>query len=301
VSKHRSIEVTSHVARDFLQNAAYFNTMPKLVWEYVANSLDAAREGAVTTVVVEITSHETTISDNGQGMSREELSNFFQMHGENIQRKRGKRVRGRFGTGKCAAFGLTDHLRIDTIQGGLKNIVELHRQDIKLAQSGAPFPVQDILVNEPTDQEDGTVIQIREFNIRRPDVDKVIAYIERHLSRYRRRAHVTINGHVCKFEEPPFVKKSEHLPPSEVSKYINEVPLTIKVSPVPLDEETRGIDVLSYGIWHETTLAGIENKERANYIFGEIDLPVLAVCRRSLMLQRRIDVNFRYEQKIQNR
>jgi saccharopine dehydrogenase-like NADP-dependent oxidoreductase len=30
-------------------------------------------------------------------------------------------------------------------------------------------------------------------------------------------------------------------------------------------------------------------------------ISTLAVCRRSLMLQRRIDVNFRYEQKIQNR
>ena len=49
----------------------------------------------------------------------------------------------------------------------------------------------------------------------------------------------------------------------------------MKVSPVPLDDDTRGIDVLGHGIWHETTLAGVENRERANYIFGEIDVPVL--------------------------
>ena len=124
MSKQQSIEVTSHVARDFLQNAAYFNTMPKLVWEYVANSLDAAQDGVPAVVAVEITSHGIRVSDNGGGMSRKELSNFFQMHGENIQRKRGKRVRGRFGTGKCAAFGLANCLRINTTQSGRRNVVE---------------------------------------------------------------------------------------------------------------------------------------------------------------------------------
>jgi len=275
MSTHQPIEVTSHVARDFLQNAAYFNTMPKLVWEYVANSLDAAKEGVPAVVAVEITSHYVSISDNGIGMSREELSNFFQMHGESIQRKRGKRVRGRFGTGKCAAFGLANYFRVDTIQSGLRNVVELHRRDIEQAQSGDPFPVRDVTVNEPTDEEDGTIVEIREFNIRRPNVDKVIPYVERHLSRYHKRARVIVNGHACKFEEPPFVEQFERFPPPEVAKHIGRVPLAVKVSPAPLDDDTRGIDVLSHGIWHETTLAGIEKKERANYIFGHIDVPIL--------------------------
>jgi hypothetical protein len=275
MSEHQVIEVTSHVSRDFLQNAAYFNTMPKLVWEYVANSLDAAKESSTVYVSVDITSNEVSISDNGQGMSREELNNFFQMHGENIFRKSGKRVRGRFGTGKCAAFGLADCLRIETVKVGLRNVVELHRQDIEAAESGEPFPVQDIVVNDHTKEEDGTIVTIRDFNIRRPNVNKVISYVERHLSRYRRRARVTINGHVCKFEEPQYVEQLEISPPSEVVELIGEVSLVVKVSPTPLDKETKGIDILSYGIWHETTLAGIENRERANYIFGEIDVPLL--------------------------
>lgn len=44
MSRQQPIEVTSHVARDFLQNAAYFNAMLKLVWEYVANSLEATKD-----------------------------------------------------------------------------------------------------------------------------------------------------------------------------------------------------------------------------------------------------------------
>ena len=96
-------------------------------------------------------------------MSRDDLRNFFQMHGENRQRKRGKTVRGRFGTGKCAAFGIANCLRIDTTQNGKRNIVELHRHDIASAKSGAPFPVKDVLLNEPTDQSDGTLVEIEEL------------------------------------------------------------------------------------------------------------------------------------------
>lgn len=274
-TQQRSIEVTSHIARDFLQNAAYFNTMPKVVWEYVANSLDAAKDGITVVIAIEITSHEVRISDNSRGMSREELSKFFQMHGENVLRKQGRKVRGRFGTGKCAAFGLANSLRIDTIQAGSRNVVELHRKDIELAQSGDPFSVQDIEVNQPTHEDDGTIVIIAELNIKRSNVDKIISYLERHLSRYRTRARVTVNGHVCKFEEPPFIKQFKRFPPTEVAKHIGNVSLNVKVSPVPLDDDTRGIDILSHGIWHETTLAGTERKESANHIFGQIDVPIL--------------------------
>jgi DNA-binding protein H-NS len=275
MTNNNTIEVTSHVSRDFLQNAAYFNTMPKMVWEYVANSLDAAKEGEPVVVVVDLTSNYVTISDNGLGMSRDELNNFFRMHGENVYRKRGKRVRGRFGTGKSAAFGLADTLRIDTSKDGIRNVVELRRDDIEKAKNGESFAVRDIVVNEETNDEDGTLVEIRDLNIRRPNVDQVVTYIERHLSRYKQKALVTINGHECRFKEPPSILEIERTPPKDVANHIGNVKLIVKISPVPLNDEVKGIDILSHGIWHGTTLAGIENKERANYIFGQIDVPIL--------------------------
>lgn len=70
------IQVTSHVARDFLQNSAYFNTVPKIVWEYVSNSVDNPRPNQPVDVDVKISKERIVISDNGCGMSREELRNF---------------------------------------------------------------------------------------------------------------------------------------------------------------------------------------------------------------------------------
>lgn len=274
--KNRStITVSTHVARDFLQNAAYFSTVPKVVWEYVSNSIDNAREGQPVNVVVEITGSMIQVADDGSGMSREGLQNFFRMHGENQQRKRGKIVRGRFGTGKCAAFGIASCLHIDTTQNGKRNVVELHRRDIESAKDGAPFPVRDIAIDEPTDQSDGTLIEIRDIAVKRPDIEGAITYVERHLSRYRQKARVIINERECQFEEPPTSEQFEIVPPPEVAKMIGDAVLTIKVSPIPLDEENNGIDIFSRGIWHETTLAGLRKKEMVQYLFGEIDVPVL--------------------------
>lgn len=273
----KKLSVTSHVSRDFLQNAAYFNTLPKVIWEYVSNSLDNGKEGTPITVAVNISKEDDllVIADNGSGMSREDLEHFFTMHGENIQRQRGKRVRGRFGTGKSAAFGIAKSLTIDTRQNGKKNVVSLHLDDIKKASSGQPFEVNDLAINQSTDFEDGTIIEIQEFLISRLDVDTAINYIEKHLARYHLRASVVINEHVCKFKEPPAIKTVNISAPNQVEHIIGCPNLAIKVAPFALDTDERGIDILSDGIWHETTLGEVEGKELSDRLFGEVDVPLL--------------------------
>ncbi len=271
-----SIEVTSHVSRDLLQSSAYFNTFGKVVWEYVSNSLDAAKDNESVLVGVEITDRIVRINDNGRGMSRLELLTFFQMHGENIQRRRGKRVRGRFGTGKSAAFGIASSLTISTIQNGVKNEVRLTRRRIQSASDGKPIPVEEMQTDVPTQDGDGTTITVEQFvKKKRPRVEKVVQYVERHLSRYRGRAQVYINDHLCSFDEIESRLGFQRTPPEHVQEYIGHVVLHIKVAYEPLDDERAGIDVMSYGIWHATTQVGIENKDRCQYIFGEVDVPVL--------------------------
>jgi len=269
------IVVSSHVARDFLQNAAYFNSAAKVVWEYVSNSLDAARDDIPPQVHVEVTNQEIRVADNGRGMSRYELGAFFRMHGENEARKRGRRVRGMFGTGKCAAFGIAKCLRITTVQSGLENVVELRRSDIDAARDGDSFPVRQLESDRPTKQESGTIVEITEFNVRRLDVEGVLVYVQRQMSRFHTGAEVWINGERCEYSEPDSIRTLTCRPPTSLSSQIGPCELTIKVSPVPLDDDTRGIAILSNGILHETTLAGLDRRERANQLFGDIDIPAL--------------------------
>ncbi len=275
-SVNSGIAVTSHVSRDLLQSSAHFNTFSKIVWEYVSNSLDAAKDDDSVRVNVTITNEKLTVADNGRGMSSSDLNTFFQMHGENVQRRRGKRVRGLFGTGKSAAFGLARSLTIDTTQDGLRNVVRLTRHQVESASDGQPVPVEVLQLDEFTENGDGTTITVERFvKGKRPRVEKIVQFLERRLSRYRGRALVMINGLECKYEEVESRIVYDTSPPEHVSKHIGDVALTIRVSYEPLDEDRAGIDILSHGNWHATTQTGIENKERSQYIFGEVDVPIL--------------------------
>lgn len=273
--KVSELSVTSHVSRDFLQGAAVFNSLPKVAWEYISNSLDNAKEDTPARVVVDLDgSRCLRIADNGSGMSREDLRQFFQMHGVNPKRSQGKRVRGQFGTGKSAAFGIATELKLDTVKEGRRNVVQLTREAIDTAIDGGPFPVEPLIVDEATTEEDGTIVEISGFKVPRLDLEQMIAYVERNLARYQGRPTVVINGHTCKFREPPSIMTFERTPPPSVTAEIGDVVLKINVSPLPLGKDDNGIDVLSKGNWHETTLAEVagEHKDR---LFGEVDVPCL--------------------------
>ena len=270
------ILVTSHVSRDLEQSAQYFNTYEKVVWEYVSNSLDGAKDKRQVTVTVELSKDKITVADDGRGMSRDELKGFFQMHGENLHRKRGKATRGRFGTGKSAAFGVANQLTIDTVQNGRRNQVLLTRTDIRTANDGGAFPVKHLIDNEQTDAQDGTIVIVTAFAGRsKLSVEKVTRYVTRFLGRFRGRAQVQINGNTCEFKEPAHDVLGILRTPGQLQPHLGIVELLIKKSRVPLQKELQGIDILSNGILHETTLVGIEDGEHSNYIFGEVDVPIL--------------------------
>src|SRR5271157_6358590 len=138
------IFVKSHVARDLLQNAALFKTDKLVVWEYVSNSLQYTDPGTNPVVKVTLDSkrRRIAIADNGRGMDWAGLQNFFIMHGENLDRKEGRAGRGRFGTGKSAAFGVADTLSIMTVRNGKRIKVQLSRAAIENMKSGDLIPVE---------------------------------------------------------------------------------------------------------------------------------------------------------------
>lgn len=268
--------VRSHVARDLLQNAALFRTDKLVVWEYVSNSLQYVDEGVAPEVYVTLDSKKKriTIRDNGRGMDWDGLTNFFIMHGENIDRKEGRPGRGRFGTGKAAAFGIADTLRVTSVRNGLISKVELGRKEIQSVSSEANVQVRIILREESTDSQNGTIIEIEGIYIKTINQGAVIQYIERHLAKWRN-AKVVVNNHLCEFKEPPTVEAFSFHPEGGLKDKLGDIELKIKVSSAPLDEEMRGVSIYSNGVWYETTLAANQGREMAQYIFGDIDVPNL--------------------------
>ena len=203
------------------------------------------------------------------------LRNFFLMHGENLDRKSGRPGRGRFGTGKAAAFGIANVLRVTSVQNGRQSVVELTRQDLEAASSGTAIPVRTLEKEARVAGPNGTQIDIERVHLRSLDQAGIIRYIERHLARWPKNCTVFVNNHECEYSEPPIAEERRFRPPAPLRSKLGDTELIIKVAKAPVDEDSRGVSIFSNGIWHETTLAGSEGKEMANYLLGEIEVPRL--------------------------
>lgn len=272
------LSVTSHVARDLLQSAATFEHPHKVVWEYVSNGLDYFDPGTKPHVKVELQTSpkRIVIRDNGRGMLMEDLDRFFTMHGENLDRKRGRPGRGQFGTGKSAAFAIAEVLRLRTVRNNRRSVVELHRSDLERAESGEPVPVRIIEDEIRTTEPNGTVVEIEK--IKQPiklDKGEIIKQLERHIAHWRD-ATVEVNGQKVEYISPPYNVSREYVAGENEHPSIRGAKLTVKVAKSPLGALDRGIEVLSNGVLHQVTLAGSETKEMAQYIFGDIDVSALS-------------------------
>lgn len=271
------IVVKSHVARDLLQTAGLFKNERLVVWEYVVNGLEYVDSGTspVVKVVLDASHKRITIVDNGRGMDWTGLTNFFIMHGENIDRKAGRPGRGRFGTGKSAAFGIADVLRITTVCNGNRCRVELSHADVEAVSSGEEIPVRVLERNVPTEVASGTVVEINGIHLRSLDQAGIIQFVEKHLAKWPRNVTVFINNHECELTEPPVSFERRFKPDQALKDSLGDIELVIKVSKSPLDVDFRGISIFSRGVLHETTLAGSEGREMSQYIFGEVDVAKL--------------------------
>lgn len=272
-----NLYVKTHVGRDLLQSSALFKTDRLVVWEYVSNGLQYVDTGTNPIVRVTLNSKQKkiTVEDNGRGMDWEALQNYFVMHGENIDRKMGSPGRGMFGTGKSAAFGIADTLRITTVCDKKRSVVELSKADIQMIKSGDPIPVRHKEKEAACNHANGTLIEIEGIHLRTLNQADIIRYIEKHLARWPKAAKVYVNNHECEYSEPSIERESYFSPNDTQKNAIGDIKLVIKVAKAPLDEDLQGVSIYSKGVWYETTLAGNERREMAQYIFGEIDCPAL--------------------------
>lgn len=274
--------VRVNVSRDVLHNAAFFQNERLAIWEYVANGLQYIDPGTIPIVQVRLDTKRKriTIEDKGRGMrwtGPDGLEGFFRMHGENIDRKRGQSGRGRFGTGKAAAFGIADVLRITTVRNGKRSKVELTRSDLDAAAAlGDEIPVREIEREAKTSQPNGTLVEIEQVKLPRTlDQASVIHFIERHLAHYPKNVEVIVNNHECEVVEPPVERTEAIAATAEARRGLGPLTLTIKVSKSPLEEDLRGVSIYSNNVWHETTLLSSSGKEMADFLFGDIDVPAL--------------------------
>lgn len=272
------LTVTSHVGRDLLASAAAFKNEAVAVWEYVANSIEYVDRGTTPKVQVRVQPKQRriVIADNGKGMGTDDLRHYFTMHGENRDRLAGRLGRGKFGTGKSAAFGIANGLRIETVREGHRNVVSLTREMIE-ASSGEDIPVNWEVRDESTTAPQGTVVTIEDVALSQLRSAPISEYIERHLQAFRAIApEVAVNNHVCSYREPEVEASHEFLPSSSQAKTLGDIKLVVKVARAPLLEADQGI-VITAGPGNLVAIerGGIQTKEFGSYLFGEVDVPAI--------------------------
>lgn len=272
------LRVRSHVGRDILQNAALFKNEAAAIWEYVVNSLEYTESGIAPRVRVKIRPRkkEVEITDNAKGMSRLELAHFFTMHGENPLRRRGLAGRGKFGTGKSAAFGIARELLVDTVKNGKRNVVRLTRSAIESSQ-GEEIPIEVLKQDDATDVPNGTRIVIREVFLEKINTPLIISFIEKHLSAFRYKSPVVVvNNHPCNVKEIGWSTKWEAYPNADERAVLGDVKLTVYAAERPLDADEVGVFVFTApGALVAQVTAGIEKKDMGSWLFGEIECSAL--------------------------
>lgn len=268
-----NIKVVSHVGRDIIQSAQLFRTPEAAVWEYVVNSLQYVEPGVVPNVrvTVDVQAKKITIEDNGAGMDLRDLEHFFTMHGENQERRRGMPGRGKFGTGKSAAFGIGTCLIVSSTKNGKRQTVELTRTAIDKSD-GAAVPVTFIELDaDATGDPNGTTIVISGISVRLAK-EPIVALIERHLATFQGSPAVTVNGRTCEIVRPTASIARVFKPTPDQAAVLGEVELLVKAASVPLEEIHRGIHVtIGPDNLVAVETAGVDTKEYGKYLFGMVD------------------------------
>lgn len=275
-TKSDALVVTSHVGRDVLAQAAQFKTEAAVVWEYVVNSLQYVDPGTPPVVQVSVKKDLIQIADNGRGMNAEMLRHYFTMHGENVDRKSGRPGRGKWGTGKSAAFGIANQLEIDTVQNGERNVVRLTREAID-SSAGEAVPLEWLVKNESVDVPDGTVVTIGDLVVDRVDRASIVEYIERNLAAFRGvEPKVAVNSTLCEYHPPPIDRSFTFRPSPKQAEVLGDIELVIFSSTKPLRQWEQGVAITAGpGNLVAIETGGITQKDLGNYLWGEIDVPAL--------------------------
>lgn len=272
-----SIVVTTHIGRDIIQSAQLFKTPEAAVWEYVVNSLQYVDQGIVphVQITVDVPGKKITIEDNGSGMDHAGLQHFFTMHGENKERRAGVPGRGKFGTGKSAAFGIGANLKVSTTTNGKRQTVELTRKAIDTSD-GNTVPVEFIEENaDANGDSNGTTIVISGISVKLAK-EPIVALIERHLSAFQGSPVVTVNGRPCEIVRPSAAITKVFKPAPQQAALLGDVELTVKAAAAPLEDIHRGVQItIGTDNLVAVETAGVDTKEYGKYLFGHIDCPGL--------------------------
>lgn len=276
-----NLKMRVNIAKNLLQTADQFKDAPSAIWEYVSNSLEYRESPFGIVIGIQMDKEKIVIIDNSDGMDEKILHSFFTVSGENLARKNKQASwmkRGQFGTGKLAAFGIADELKVETVKNGKKNIAFLSREMINSTPETSNEIDLDITVaNEDVDEPNGTKILINALNIK-INQKEVIRKIEREIAHLRDYdIKILINDYLCEIKPLDIVKNYIYQTEGPIKERYGEIDLDIQISRAPLEKSDQGIKIYCGQNLIGVDGGGVTDKECGNLITGEINIPELEI------------------------
>lgn len=147
-----------------------YSSTPAVLTEIIANAYDAE----ATKVIIDMNQSQNTITitDNGHGMTSEDLQNKFlnvgyarRNHSEFTLNKK-RRVMGRKGIGKLAMFSLANIVKISTKQEGASAIgISVNVEELKKTiDNKKDYQLNHLTPSDRLNDSKGTVIELSELN-----------------------------------------------------------------------------------------------------------------------------------------
>ena len=287
-----------------------YSQLPSVLSELISNSWDADANSININFIDKEGNKEIHISDDGEGMSQNELNDNYLVIGRNRRQAKatsktssGRKVIGKKGLGKLSVFGICNTIEVISIKNKLKNHFLMDIDDIKKCKDKS-YPPKIIFQNQASDEPTGTKIILK--GIRRKtgfDLNKIgISVSKKFTILDRMKVTLKLNGektfHVTNELKYSGVNKQftwnfpdiKYDPEYKYWKKISGEVVTLD-TPVK-DTEMRGIYLISRGkIVNIASFYGArDNDQFHNYVSGylavdfidEFELDVISTDRHSL-------------------
>ncbi|WP_462136868.1 TIGR02391 family protein [Candidatus Mycalebacterium sp.] len=147
-----------------------YSTLPPVLSELIANSYDADAEN-VNVELHDKDEKKIVVSDDGSGMSRDDIQDKFLVIGRN-RREEGNKFTpnkkrkpiGKKGLGKLSFFGIVKMITVDTVKDKKRNVFKMDWK--KIIDSKGEYFVDHQVVDQSSTRKDGTIVTLEKIKRR---------------------------------------------------------------------------------------------------------------------------------------
>lgn len=167
MNKNTDLEVKYDPQIIKLLGIQLYKQFPAVLNELMTNSYDSG--ASEVKIVLDKNNKSFSVSDNGKGMSVDDLQNKYLVIGRNRRSDEANNqdeirpVTGKKGVGKLAPFGIAGEIKITTTKDGITNCYVLSLEKIMASSIDQPYHPEKVDV--PNEKYDGTTIQINEVTL----------------------------------------------------------------------------------------------------------------------------------------